>query len=194
MYALARPAPSAAERLRLRLVPQPPPPPPLNAVLATAIAGAITRRLKVIDVEDFTSELVTEGIRCWPRFDPRRADQAAYLKLIMERRAVSLLRARRAAKRGGAENPTLRNMDLARVLAERRRATRDDLDHRCLIEDITAVLAKLPPSQRRACEMLGHMSLCDAARRLRVRRHKLLAFRSELRRRFQAAGIEEYLK
>jgi DNA-directed RNA polymerase specialized sigma24 family protein len=167
----------------------------LDVELVLTIADLNARRLlrlgsiRADDLGDVTQEFVTEALTCWPWFDQRRSAAATFMTLLMRRRASSMVRTRRAVKRGGDR----RSLPLDQITQSLEPDHhRSHFDQALLRLDVRAVLAGLPLHQRRLCGLIAQMSVSAAARKLRVPRHSLLRQIQQIRQRFVNAGMEGY--
>lgn len=153
------------------------------------------------DWEDIEHELLIAILEGWPAFDSSRASARTFVARIIENKAASLVRARRAAKRGvrqctppnGRAANGVWNFDEEQVRGRRGIRFRSALETLSFRLDVASVLADLPNDLRRLCERLMCESLSDAARS--SGRHRTTLYRAirELRTRFSDAGLQEYL-
>jgi DNA-directed RNA polymerase specialized sigma24 family protein len=185
------PLPSPALRLVGLLPPSPLAGP--DVTLISAIADLNARRLLRLgsirrdDFEDLTQEFVTEALTCWPWFDQRRSAAATFMTLVMRRRASSMIRTRRAVKRGGDRHAI--PFDRAAESFEDD-SFRKDLDRALLRLDVCAVVARLPRHLQRLCHALMANGLSVAARTLQIPRHVAIRQLALIRKHFVTAGLQ----
>ncbi|MGD9791228.1 MAG: hypothetical protein AB7Q00_09310 [Phycisphaerales bacterium] len=137
---------------------------------------------------DLRSDLVLAALERWPRFEPRRGRPMAFVAIAMSNAGASILRRRRAAKRGGDTT----TVSLGEVMPGQIRGAPsgrhpDDTAHRELRLDVDQAISALPQDLARACR-----DFLEAAKD--GRRHPSLgAAAPALRERFEALGLQEYL-
>ncbi|MGN6547782.1 MAG: sigma factor [Aureliella sp.] len=159
------------------------------------------------DAEDFEQDLLIKLLQAAPQFDPEIAHENAFGATVVERQSASIVRGQRAKKRSGPVvslsitvslegHPT----ELAELIGHReldaRRArhprSKEELEQ--LSSDVHAVIATLPAPLRDLAERLMRMSLSQAARELGLTRTASFVRMAALRRRFEAAGLKNYLR
>lgn len=153
------------------------------------------------DREDIEHELLIAVLERWPSFDASRASARTFVARIIENKAVSLVRAHLAAKRGigrvtplnGETENGVCDCDEDAVCARRGIHSRPALEAVSLRLDVASVMANLPDDLRRLCKRLLHASVTDAARSSRQHRATLYRAIRELRKRFADGGLHEYL-
>jgi len=184
----------------------------VEAVVARIIASKVRQLIgrqgfRHGDYDDLVQELTLEWLRYRPSFDPARAQLSTYAARVVESRIAYLLRHRRAAKRGsGKAVASLDQLvkDPADGWAERGdRVSEDSLPQATgtgareslqdLRVDVATLLASLPEHLRDLCQHLKTMTISEYARHAGIPRSTVYEAISELRHRFEAAGIAEYL-
>jgi RNA polymerase sigma factor (sigma-70 family) len=157
------------------------------------------------DRDDLEQELIAKVLERLGPPDPcRRRD--SLVATVVERLAANLLRERRARKRRAhvrslnshvptADGPA----ELAAVVgapaydARRGRRPRSEEELARLAADVDAVLASLPDDLRELAERLKSQPVAEAARAKDVPRTTLYEQVRRLRRRFERAGLRDYL-
>jgi RNA polymerase sigma-70 factor (ECF subfamily) len=159
------------------------------------------------DREDLEQELLRLLLQRLSTIDQQRARTSAFLATVIERLASNLLRDRRAAKRDGRRTSSLNvpasgedaPAELVDTItrreqeARRGRHPRGDEELAQLASDVAEVLAGLPADLRALAERLMSQSVSQAARELGVARTSLYGDIRRLRRRFERAGLKDYL-
>lgn len=146
-------------------------------------------RLSRSDVADLEQEL---RLGLWSRlhrFDARRGDEAAFLKVVINRLASKFTRRSRAARRDVRREVPLTDPEEVTDSAGRRAG--DEVDARL---DVADALARLSPELARLAELLRTESLTSAAKTLGISRHAARRFARGLLARFRSAGLDAYLR
>lgn len=161
------------------------------------------------DVDDIEQELVLKLLKHRPAFAPGQSHWHAFVTTVIERHAATILRDKRMEKRDFTraislhvivDDPINGPSELAATIGRRELdtrlglATRPELELLELVQDLATVLAELPPSWREVCERLKYDSVSKVARDLGMRCTTLSYLLRRLRRRFEPAGLGEYLK
>jgi RNA polymerase sigma-70 factor (ECF subfamily) len=143
------------------------------------------------DPEDVEQELTLRLLRAMPRYDPARGHVHAFVTAVVERAAAGLLRRCRAKKRGAGP---VRSLDAPAAAEPTDRGDAGRAADRVgLAADLAAVLAELPADLRGLAERLTRQTLSEVARQDGVPRSTLQRRVDRLRRRFEDAGLREYL-
>jgi RNA polymerase sigma factor (sigma-70 family) len=160
------------------------------------------------DREDLAQELFLLLLRRRAAFDPAKAHAHAFTATVVERGAASLLRDRRAEKRDARRVTSLHQfvdtdgggrVEIAAAVgrreydARRGQYPRGEEELAQLASDLADVLATLPPDLRHLAEQLQTKSLAEVARAQGVQRTTLYEQVRRLRRRFERAGLKDYL-
>ncbi|MEK6676408.1 MAG: sigma factor [Planctomycetota bacterium] len=152
------------------------------------------------DREDIEQELRIAILERWKAFDSRRASDRTFAARIIENKAVSLIRANRAAKRNIRRCTPLYNervtdgdFDEERARSRRGIHSRSALESLSLRLDVAALLADLPKDLRCVSEQLLLGSVSDACRRSGKHRSTIYRAIHDLREYFAQAGLEKYL-
>jgi RNA polymerase sigma-70 factor (ECF subfamily) len=161
------------------------------------------------DVDDIEQELVLKLLKHRGAFDPDQSHWHAFVTTIVERHAATILRDKRMEKRDFTratslhvivDDPINGPSELAATIGRRELdarlglATRPEHDFLELVQDLATVMADLPPTWRNVCERLKSASVSKVARDLGVPRTTLSCLLRRLRRRFEPAGLGEYVK
>lgn len=160
------------------------------------------------DRDDLEQDMALHLLECLRRQQqPIDAPEGFFRKVIADY-AVTLVRRRKAEKRDHHRLSSLHDkvldedgeyVERARVIPEDHvqtrlhTASRSRLDEVELVDDVAAVLAKLPPDLRDLCERLKHHSITEVARQLGVPRTTLHDAIRRLRQHFEEAGLRDYL-
>jgi RNA polymerase sigma factor (sigma-70 family) len=159
------------------------------------------------DYDDLVQQFTLEWLRYRPTHDPGRSSLSTYATRVIENAVAGLLRRRHAAKRdpGGrvlSWETVAETMSRTRieegvytskdepVYARRGEASRGPRD---LQMDLDAFLPSLPERLRRLCAGLKSMTVSEYARRTGTPRSTVYEAIHELRRRFEDAGLADYL-
>lgn len=160
------------------------------------------------DREDLEQEFALHLLKRLRELKEPPQDRQGFLRRVISRYAISLIRRGEAQKRDHRRVSSLsarvvdcdgQRVEMARTIPEDHVRSRlgvapssrlDDLE---LAHDVAAVLAKLPPDLRDLCERLKDYSVAEVARQLGVPRRTLRDTISRLRRHFEEAGLRDYL-
>lgn len=140
--------------------------------------------------EDFAAELMLDLLGVWEDFDPKRGTREAYINTVVTTRSVSLLRKRRAKKRGGS------SMEADADPSECSDPTADgaDAEQRSdLKADLEVVMERLTPMQRRLVNRLMRDGVKPVSDALGMPRSTLRGHCRRMRDIFKDAGLEGYL-
>jgi len=156
-----------------------------------------------VDTEDLEQELRLGVVERASAFDPSRASWPTFVDRVVTSRAANLAAAERAACRDRR-----RCVFAADVAAGHAAASDDALDRVPgspdrdlpvpladleLRHDVHAVVARLPPDDRRVCEHVLAASVDGAARALGRSRAWVYDALRRLREPFESAGLRDYL-
>jgi RNA polymerase sigma-70 factor (ECF subfamily) len=160
------------------------------------------------DREDLEQEFALHLLKRLRKLKEPPQDRQGFLRRVISRYAISLIRRGEAQKRDHRRVSSLsarvvdcdgERVEMARTIPEDHVRSRlgvapssrlDDLE---LAHDTAAVLAKLPPDLRDLCERLKDYSVAEVARQLGVPRRTLRDTIGRLRRHFEEAGLRDYL-
>lgn len=161
------------------------------------------------DRDDIEQELRLDLARRLPRFDPARSQIQTFTRRIVDNHVVTLLEARRAARRdhrrvvhldeAGADGSMPGDGDATRVvdLAAYRRhaldAGRDREEHVDLARDLHRATCALPPDLQELCGLLATDNVTEISRKTGVPRPTIYARLAEVRGYFERAGLRVYL-
>lgn len=159
------------------------------------------------DGEDIEQELRLKLIKHLSAFDPEQGTRRAFVATVVERCAATLLRDKSAEKRDHRRVCSLNiiiaeeggpvewgeTIGLREHNARRGVQPRDDLELAQVLTDVADVIASMPPELRDLAESLKVGSLSQIARRMGVPRTTLNESVRRIRRRFERAGLKDYL-
>ena len=146
------------------------------------------------DRDDIEQELVLDLLLRLDRFDPGKGRPATYIKMVVHRRVVGLIRERVAAARDYRR--TSQSLDGAageagEAMHMEPAVDRDPVED--LRIDLQAAVDTLPNSLRSLSEQLSEDTVAGVARRNGRSREATRQAVRALRRHFQAHGIADYL-
>jgi DNA-directed RNA polymerase specialized sigma24 family protein len=157
--------------------------------------------LRQADREDIEQELALQVWRGLQNFQPGTGRPGAFVAMILERAANSLLRLRNSSKRGGrhvhqplvseceAPEESLHSAEASCALCS------TDASHEAifaLTHDVNVVLGQLPPSLQRLAEELKHHTVAEVARGAGLSRSTIYARIAQLRAAFAAADLKNF--
>ena len=142
-----------------------------------------------------------------PRFDPESGHYKAFIKTIVNNSAANILRQARATKRdyrGLCSLSSLVNtgdgeVELGATISQREldacrgHYRRSDAELLQLSLDLKGEITRLPLHLRAFAEQLQSQPVSEIARSMNVPRTTLYAWVRKLRRRFEHAGLRDYL-
>jgi DNA-directed RNA polymerase specialized sigma24 family protein len=143
-----------------------------------------------------------------PSFDPNQAHRNKFITTVVERYVANILRDKRAGKRDHRRVSSLNVMidvadegpiELGETIgqreldAQRGRYPRSDEELAQLVGDMADVMAKLPDELRDLAERLKTQTVSEIARDMGVPRTTLNESVRRLRRRFESAGLKDYV-
>lgn len=160
------------------------------------------------DRQDLEQELLTRLLHSLKSFDPNQAHRKAFVTAVVERDVANILRDKQAEKRDhrriGSLQVTIEITDngpteLAETIGDRELNARRCRDPRSpdnlaqLACDLADVVAALPQELRDLAERLKTQSISAIAREVGIPRTTLNDAVRRLRKRFEQAGLRDYL-
>lgn len=161
------------------------------------------------DQADIEQELTLKLLKALSGFDPDQGHKNVFVTAVIERFVANLLRDKQAEKRDHrrvcslnvviADDEDEGPVELGDTVSRREQdarlgqAPRDEHDLAQLVLDMVEVIATLPSELRELAERLKTDSVSQVARDLGVPRTTLNGRVRELRRRFERAGLKDYL-
>jgi len=160
------------------------------------------------DREDLEQELTLRVLQSLPSFDPAQAHRNVFTTTVVERFVDNILRHRGAEKRDYRRISSLNVMidiedegsvELGETVSQRElhsrtgRHPRSNEELAQLAHDVADVMATLPNDLRDLVELLEIKTVSEAARAMGVPRTTLNESVRRLRRRFESAGLKDYL-
>lgn len=157
------------------------------------------------DREDLEQDLTIKLLEAYPKFDPDVAEWKAFVKTVVERYAVNLVRDPRAAKRAPGRHSSLHTIvdhdecglpiTLGDSFTEHQHdartgtVSRTDAERFELSEDMATVIGQLPEELQDLCERLKHDNVNQVARDLNVPHTYLWRRIQKIRQHFEDAGL-----
>lgn len=160
------------------------------------------------DMEDVQQRLIEHVLENVAAFDPAQGHFNVFVKTVVERYTVNILRDARAAKRDRRETCSLSTIvdedeygpvELSETVGRHELdsrlgvATREPHDTADMVMDVAEVLSRIPPELRELCERLKHASVSEISRELGVPRTTIHDRIKKLRKHFANAGLRDYL-
>ena len=158
------------------------------------------------DLEDLVQELMLALLEGRDAYDPAKARWTYFVKTVVDRKAISLRRARSAESRGNtivvaSLNVLVRDqegqlVELSQRIHQSEGTARRGVEHQerqAAVEqslNVIDVLARLEPELAEICSLLAEMSVAEAARELGVPRTTLISRLAKVRERFAEAGLD----
>jgi len=140
--------------------------------------------------EDLRQELLLDLVTRWRKFDPSRGSDNAFIELVTQRRAATLIRHQKAASRGGGRSASqYLDTDPLDENDERRAPIPCERAQLELKWGVETALSLVPPDIRRFCELLKSGSIVGAARQMGITRHRAHQWLLYLRQHFAALGV-----
>jgi DNA-directed RNA polymerase specialized sigma24 family protein len=170
-------------------------PPPCDAIARALIRSKArqlvgTAGLMRQDRPDLEQALAAALLARQDQFDAARGRWPSFVRVVIDHAVADLLRARRAKKRPPPGLPSLE----ALPDEQREQPAGGGEEHRDLALDTAEAVARLPPELRELAGLiLEEGTVAGAARRLGVARGSLARPLRQLRRRFERAGLCDYL-
>ena len=160
------------------------------------------------DRKDLEQELILRLLQSLPSFDPNHAHRNVFTTTVIERYVANILRNKRAMKRDHRRVSSLhvmvdigeedkiemtQNISQRELDAQRGCHPRSDEELAQLVQDLAEAMAKLPDELRELAERLKTETVSEIARDKGIARTTLNESVRRLRRRFENAGLKEYL-
>jgi len=160
------------------------------------------------DQSDIEQYLLLKVAQRAAAFDPSRGHSNVFVTTVVERAVANMVRDNCAEKRDPTRvcslNAPIADNDghpaeLAELVGQRehdarqQRDPRSQQEHAELTNDVHTVIALLPDQLRELASRLQTMTVADIARETGMARSTINDRISELRRRFEKAGLREYL-
>ena len=161
------------------------------------------------DREDIEQDLSLKLTKQLSAFDPRKGSLMSFITTVVERHAATLIRNKNAEKRDHRRicslNVTIEVTDegpteLVQTIGDREldarlgRRRRSECELVQLALDLASVMATLPHDWQTLLERRKTQTMADIARELGVPRTTLNEWMRRIRKRFEKAGLNEYLR
>lgn len=169
------------------------------------------------DADDVAQDLALELFKASARFDPARSSENTFIARVLDSKAKSLIRHRQAQRRdyrrvfkslhrrmeSGNDDAEglVKGVDClfhtipdAAVKNHTFTRTREEHDLHQLKHDVPCVVGRLPDHLRETAEMLKEDSKHRVCKRLGISRREMANRVTELRKRFERAGLRDYLQ
>lgn len=143
------------------------------------------RGLTEHDIEDLEQDLFLDLLERWPKFDPDKSPPIHFIRKVLRNRAANFLRHRKTDKHRWAR----RALPLHKIQSESELGLADPLadprdprgERREEALQVAELLAGLPPRLRRVCELLGTLTVTEAAQILQTDRANIYRQINEIR-------------
>lgn len=152
------------------------------------------------DRVDVEQDLIIDLLKRLPKYDATKSQLNTFIARIVERKVVSLLRHHGAAKRSRRREACSLNdavLDPDGRIVDRHETTQEaanvPLRLRDLERDVATVLADMPEILRAVALGLVNGTVNSSSLELGLSRSTVKRHIAELRRRFEDAGLREYL-
>jgi RNA polymerase sigma-70 factor, ECF subfamily len=158
------------------------------------------------DLDDLAQDILLDIIQRLPSFDSRRSQHRTFFSRLVDHKLSNILRDRRTKRRDcsrcqSLNTPLVGNEDCdhADLLAADTHGVRTgcvrrtDEEQTDLAADIAQIVARMPPEVQDLCQRLQSQPLAAIAREVGIPRTTLQQSVSKIRRRFEDAGLREYL-
>lgn len=182
------------------------------------IRGIIRRKVRQLigragyqsqDFGDLENDIYVRVLQSLKSFNPNKAHLYPFITTVVERYVANILRNKQAEKRDHRRITSLNVMieitddgltELVQTIGDReldyrlgrQRRSEDELVQLAL--DLTSVMATLPDDWRTFLERRKTQTMADIARELGVPRTTLNDWMRRIRKRFEKAGMQDYLK
>lgn len=180
--------------------------------------GIIRRKVKQLigragftqqDREDLEQDLFVRVLQSLPKFNPDQAHRNKFITTVVERYVANILRNKQAEKRDHRRISSLNVMieiteegptELAQTIGDREldarlgRHRRAEEELNQLAFDLAEVMSTLPESWRTLLELRKSRTMQEAADEMGVPRTTLNDWVRRIRRRFENAGMQDYLE
>ncbi len=184
-----------------------------DAYVRTLISSKVGQLIAVYgyslsEREDLTQEFLARMIKSLDSFDPAVGHFYPFIRAVIERHFLNIVRDRRAAERNTVKtsslnvpiNPidighteliqTVTDQHVDRRLGRERSLSEEELSD--LRMDLTEVISQLPMAMQQFLERRKTQSLSEISREMGIPRSTLQAWLLEIRRHFEKAGLEKY--
>jgi len=154
-------------------------------------ARCLTGRYEFQDVDcaDIEQELALALLSRLSCYDPSRANVTTFLLNVIDNVVASLIRAKRALKRGiGRQYASDDMLDQVVDAQASDPARRFELRH-----DLDLVIAGLPPELQQICRLLKTNTMAETARLIGCSRTTLYVQRATIMKHMEDAGLRDYL-
>lgn len=159
------------------------------------------------DLYDLIQEFALDLVQRRPRYDPRKGTWEAFVIVVCENRAASLLAHRRAAMRtpereerslncAPSQGRCPESLSDVSEAQHRQRTGQRFWTHEEAVDfqlDVAQALNPLPPEARTLCQGLMAGSISEVARQRGVSRQSLYRQVAPIRRQFENAGLSLYV-
>ncbi|MEW5980159.1 MAG: RNA polymerase subunit sigma-24 [Acidobacteriota bacterium] len=161
------------------------------------------------DHEDIEQDIVLDLLVRLPKYDPSRSQYRTFVNRLIKHKVATILEARRAEKRNcdtcvlsvdkemGHENADGRVLNGRTLLDEysfrASQASRSFAEQVNLYRDVPRIVSTLPVGERELCHRLRTKCLKQVSEETGVPRATIYEAVDRIRRRFQEAGLKEYL-
>lgn len=180
--------------------------------------GIIRRKVKQLigragftqqDREDLEQDLFVRVLQSLPKFNPDQAHRNKFITTVVERYVANILRNKQAEKRDHRRISSLNVMieiteegptELAQTIGDREldarlgRHRRAEEELTQLAFDLADVMSTLPESWRTLLELRKSRTMQEVADEMGVPRTTLNDWMRRIRRRFENAGMQDYLE
>lgn len=160
------------------------------------------------DFESLEQELITRVLQRLPLFDPAKGHRNQFVKTVVERHSLSILRDRRTGKRDhrriGSLNVEVEvgdegRAELADLISDREldsrlgRNRRSDQELASLANDMATLIARLPADWQRLLELRRTHSMDQISVLMKVPRTTLNGWMGRIRERCEQHNLRNYL-
>lgn len=180
--------------------------------------GIIRRKVKQLigragftqqDREDLEQDLFVRVLQSLPKFNPDQAHRNKFITTVVERYVANILRNKQAEKRDHRRISSLNVMieiteegptELAQTIGDREldarlgRHRRAEEELTQLAFDLADVMSTLPETWRTLLELRKSRTMQEVADEMGVPRTTLNDWMRRIRRRFENAGMQDYLE
>ena len=161
------------------------------------------------DREDLEQEMILDLLRRLPKCDSERAKRNTFIAVIIQNKVATIIKARKAKKRGYGIHICSLDEDLAREGGSTRLRkeiiNQEDYFHRTgelsrpateiidLSIDAERAVESLPPKLRSICKHLRILSITEISREIGIPRSTIYESIGKLRGLLEEAGLKDYL-
>ena len=159
------------------------------------------------DREDLEQEMVLDLLQRLPQYDPKRAQRNTFMARVVEHKAASLIRFKRAAKRDARREACSLDEDVrdgeGRTVERRQTVDQDEYLRRIgssprpagerqdLRLDVDRAMQRLPEGLRRLLELLGTGTVAEVSQATGIPRSTIYDALKKARAAFERAGLSE---